>query len=285
MFQSFSRFFLLVLLAVPAALSAGTGSVPASLAPSRVRRDIDSFNPSGLVSRALPLATPDAARSLTNAQRLARGLPPRSPRFGTRRRALAPRQSSTPCTLSPTTGVIRVTSAPEDGTSVVGYISRTPNSFGQYTVTASTDQALEIDIFPCHSYSEPFNIQATNGLSSYPYFGAVVGFSSASADLEAGSSNYAALAGTSSVPFGPAQPAPNAFNAATGLTRDVESAIWTLSGSTLVPVWANSDGTATHPKLLYSPAANAIALVGDKQAFTDNYGTATAVSLTFVPQP
>ncbi|KAI8970754.1 hypothetical protein BD414DRAFT_501977 [Trametes punicea] len=287
MFQSFSRLLLLAFLAVPAVLAAGTDLNPASVAPSRVQRDVlhgDGFNPSGIIPRPLSLATLDPARSLTNAQRLARGLPPRSPRYNTRRRALATRQSATPCALSQPTGIIHVSSADN---SVNGYVAYSANSYGEYTITSSITQALEVVLLRCNSDSEPFDIMTLNGLAAYPYLGAVPGYTSSSDDLEAGSSNYAYVCGTSSVPYGPAHPAPNAFTASTQTPRDVESVIWTIDesdGNVLLPVWVNSDGTAVDGSLMHvqnAGALGAFTLTGDKQAFAERFSDATEVTLTF----
>ncbi|KAI8970757.1 hypothetical protein BD414DRAFT_501984 [Trametes punicea] len=182
MLQSFSRFLLLAFLVVHIVFAVGvTEPNPASGAPSRVRRDFvdgEGFNPSGIVLRPLSLATLDPARSLTNAQRLARGLPPR------------PRQSATPCALSQPTGLVRITS---ESNTLSGYISATPNNYGQFTLTSSVSQALQVVLLRCNSDSEPFGIQTLNGLAVYPYLGAVVGSVDLNDNLLVGSSNYAPL--------------------------------------------------------------------------------------------
>ncbi|KAL7284694.1 hypothetical protein ACG7TL_001998 [Trametes sanguinea] len=275
MFQSFTRFVLIAALAVPAALAA-VGPSPVPYAPTPVRRDVsaDSFNPTDIVPKPIAQNAATAiGAGLTNAQRLARGLPPRSPRLNTRRnRALAARQSATPCTFSQPTGIIRVSSANDN--SLNGYISSTANSFGEYTVTTDAPQALSVAIQRCNSASGPFDMTALNGAlsSQYPYVGLVNGFASTDDNIRAGSYNYAYIAGTTSVPAGsPAEAVPNAYSGATGSVKDAE--------------WVNTDGSQATTQLVYSPGAGALAVVGDAAVFASNFGTATAVTLTFVPTP
>ncbi|OSD00535.1 hypothetical protein PYCCODRAFT_1371041 [Trametes coccinea BRFM310] len=285
MFQSFTRFVLIAALAVPAALAA-VGPSPVPYAPTPVRRDVsaDSFNPTDIVPK--PIAQNAAAAigaGLTNAQRLARGLPPRSPRLNTRRnRALAARQSATPCTFSQPTGIIRVSSANDN--SLNGYISSTANSFGEYTVTTDASQALSVAIQRCNSASGPFDMTALNGAlsSQYPYVGLVNGFASTDDNIRAGSYNYAYIAGTTIPAGSPAEAVPNAYSGATGSVKDAESAIWTLDDSdpnhiVLTPRWVNTDGSQATTQLVYSPGAGALAVVGDAAVFASNFGTATAV--------
>ncbi|OJT15404.1 hypothetical protein TRAPUB_8033 [Trametes pubescens] len=281
---SLPRLLLLAFLAAPAALAAGTPS-PVPVAPTRVRRyapveDASSvFNPTGIVPRALA-HNPAEARGLTNGQRLARGLPPRSPAFNTRRRALAPRQSASPCALSQATGTIRV--ADTNG-AVLGYVSSSANEYGEYSLATDAAGALSVALRRCDSNDSPFDIEALNGLSTYPYLGGVVGFANTDDNLRAGSFNYVYIAGTSQVAHGPAQSAPNAFSAAAGTPKDVESAVWTLSGADALAFnWVNTDGSAAAGTLVYVPSSAAFTYTGDLAAFVATFGPATAVTFTFV---
>ncbi|KAI0668055.1 hypothetical protein C8Q78DRAFT_269612 [Trametes maxima] len=280
--SSFSRLLVLALCAVPA-LTAGTPSALPQ-APTRVRRapDTAAFNPA--VSVSLVFTPASSVDHLTNAQRLARGLPPRSPRFNSRRRALAARQSPTPCALTQATGTIQVNGAGDAGSYVAG-----ANAFGEYTLANDAAAALEVVLLRCNSNTEPFDIRSgTNGIAAYPFVGAVSGFANTDDNLGPGSFNYAYIAGTSQVTPGPAQPAPNAFSAATGsgTQNDAESAIWTLGpDNALTPTWTNADGAAAAAAgatLLYVASADAFALTGDVGAFEANFGSATPVTFTFV---
>ncbi|OSC97279.1 hypothetical protein PYCCODRAFT_1419807 [Trametes coccinea BRFM310] len=282
LFSSLTRLSLLSLLALPAVLAAAGAPSPVPVAPTPVRRGLPEldFNPAHLTPRSLALNPADPTpRVLTNAQRLARGLPPRSPalnRHSRRARALAPRQSSAPCSLPQETGRIRAVGLPGDI-----YVARTDaNGFGEYGMTDDPSQALSVVLHRCTSNSDPFQIEAVNGIAAYPYFGGVVGFANSDDNLGPGSSNYVYIAGTSSVPAGPAQPAPNAFTASTGLAEDVESTLWTLTdANVLVPTWINTDGTAAAPgtTLVYVQTGGAFALVGDVAAFVAQFGPATPV--------
>ncbi|KAI9065196.1 hypothetical protein FKP32DRAFT_1674846 [Trametes sanguinea] len=292
MFQSFTRFVLIAALAVPAALAAA-GPGPSAFPPTPVRRDAsaDGFNPTDIVPK--PIVQNAAAAlgaGLTNAQRLARGLPPRSPRLNNRRsRALAARQSPTPCSLSKPTGIIRVSSVNDN--SIDSYLSSVANSFGEYTVTTDASQALSVAVERCDSATGPFDLTALNSAltSQFPYVGLVNGFASTDDNLRAGSTNYAYIAATSGVPAGSsAEAVPNAFNQATGTTKDSESAVWTLDESdpshiVLTPTWINTDGSAATTQVVYSPSANALAVIGDYPLFSSNFGTVTPVTLIFVP--
>ncbi|KAI0773025.1 hypothetical protein BD413DRAFT_310319 [Trametes elegans] len=281
MFASFSRFFLLALFAVPA-LTAGTPS-PVPVPPTRVRRALpdSALNPADIAVRALA-ANPADARPLTNGERLARGLPPRSPRLNShgRRRALAARQSATPCALTQATGTIRV--AGTDG-NARGFVARTPNAFGEYSLTQDESAALSVVLLRCDSNSVPFDIQAVNGIADYPYLGAVVGYASTDDNITPSSTNYVYIAGTSQVAHGPAVSGPNAFTAATGTAKDFESAIWTLGdNNALVPQWTNTDGSVAAAQLVYTDSAQAFTLTGDVATFTANFGPTSEVAFTFV---
>ncbi|KAI0350771.1 hypothetical protein OH77DRAFT_1430576 [Trametes cingulata] len=276
MFASFSRVFVFALLAVPA-LAAGVPS-PVPVAPSRVRRTVEdgeAFNPTGVVTRAVPLAGPEAR--LTNAQRLARGLPPRAPHFNTRRRALAARQSSVPCPQ--VTGTILTKDL--DG-NVFGYVAHAPNAFGEYGKTDNAADALSVVIRTCDT-TAPFEIDTLNGAADHTRFGAILGFASTSSTIDSTSFNYAYFGGTDSVPYGPAQVTPNTFSAASGIPEGVESTIWTLSGNDLKVTWVNPDGSTPAEHLIFVPSSGAFALTGNVGLFQGNFGSVTEVTFTFVP--
>ncbi|KAI0824289.1 hypothetical protein BC628DRAFT_1445186 [Trametes gibbosa] len=285
---SFTRYLLLALLAAPAALALGSPSaVP--IPPTRVRRSFtadaaDALNPAGLATRTL-VHNPKDLHGLTNGQRLARGLPPRSPAFNTRRRraaaSLVPRQSAAPCALSQPTGTIRVADAAGNA---LGFVGRSANNFGEYGVTQDASDALTVVVRRCDSNDTPFDIEAVNGLASFPYVGAVVGFASTDDNIRAGSFNYAYIAGAASqVAYGRAQPVSNSFSSATTTDKDAETAIWTLSDTNaLALTWVNTDGGAvTTPSsvhLLYVPGSSAFTLTGDVTQFVGTFGEGTEVA-------
>lgn len=129
------------------ALSVATLSAMAT--PSPTTTSLLPFNPLALAARA-PVPEPYLA---TNAQRMARGLPPKKPRFNHARKLVA-RQSATPCV--PSTGTIRVDLA---GPPSTGYVSSALNAFGEFQFTQNPNEAVEVSI--CFSEGVLFDIRST----------------------------------------------------------------------------------------------------------------------------
>ncbi|KIK00289.1 hypothetical protein K443DRAFT_100635, partial [Laccaria amethystina LaAM-08-1] len=205
--------------------------------------------PSRLSSHPLhpPPSTPSAQVHPTplsffpdaNAERLAAGLSPLPP---ARSRTTNPRSLAVPSnTPSVVQGYIQLT---ETGTGAdYGYVSKNLNSDGEFGTTTDLDQRLIVSINLGDIEEGQFNI-VVNGASPHIYFGGIVGYSSTSSDLQSGSYNYAFLGQTeASQPNSPAVSMGNSFNDATGLSRGVESAIWTYDvvSGTFSPRWVNND--------------------------------------------
>ncbi|OJT08766.1 hypothetical protein TRAPUB_336, partial [Trametes pubescens] len=252
------RLLLVAFLAAPAALVAGTPS-PEPIAPTRVSRDtvvedaISGYNPTDIVPRALA-HNPVDTRALTNGH---------ASREASRRAA--------PC------GTRAAVTYTTQG-SVLGWVSSTANSYGEYGLTGDVLSALSVVLNLCDSNSSPFDITTANGLSAFPYFGGVIGFSSSGDDLHSGSFNYVYIAGTSQVTRGPAQSGPNMFTAASGTHKDIESAMWTLSSTNaLVFNWVNDDGSTAPGMLVYASSANAFAYTGDLAVFRIRFEPGIAV--------
>ena len=135
-------------------------AVSALAAPEPTHTSVDSvahINPVGLVTRSLPQKP---SVHLTNAQRLARGLPPNRPRARYGRRggqALQPRQSSTSVVR---TGYIQASIANYG----IGYVSKDTNVFGEYTYTSDISNALSLS-FTTDSTGSTFDISALVRLS------------------------------------------------------------------------------------------------------------------------
>ena len=144
MFASLARLILVTALAVSAL------AAPDAILPTRSTA-VARSNPVDIVVRQLANNSPV---HLTNAQRLARGLPPKRPRSFHEGRAIRPRQSSN---CVPVTGIISVTS---DVDNANGYISRINNGFGEYTLTTDPSQALSVSFCQTESSSGFFNILA-----------------------------------------------------------------------------------------------------------------------------
>lgn len=129
--------------------------------PTRVRSALDAFaplnGPTDVPLHALRQTLSQGSRVLTNAQRLANGLPPLSPRRNLQRvHAHAPRQSPTPCTDP--TGFIKMTIA----TSGVlrGTVSETANDYGEYGLGPQGTSPLQVVLRRCGKHSGvPFEIE------------------------------------------------------------------------------------------------------------------------------
>ncbi|KAI0824287.1 hypothetical protein BC628DRAFT_421895 [Trametes gibbosa] len=239
--------------------------------PARTSGDFHAVlaaNPARVPVRAGAYTFADA-QALTNAQRFARGLPPRKPmrRYGGG---------------APVRDAVRAAGPrPGEGPRVGGY---TLARVGDTTV----DVLSVVLRWGCASAGDenvPFEIEAENGLEGLPMFGGVVGVASSDDSLSKDSHNYVFLSGTDSVRAGAAENAGNGFTAATGFAADVESAVWTASAPAaadgtraLAMGWVNPDGGAARgPQLVYVAQEDAFALVGDAGVFRQAFGPAPSV--------
>ena len=163
----------------------------------------------------------------------------------------------------------------------LGWVSRTPNAYGEYVVTTDTADRLQVSY---DDTSAPFSIQILDGGSaSYPWLGAVQGFSSTDTDLGAGSSNYAVLGGVNLTAPG-AKPAlqDNTVSDSSGIPGAAEASIWSHgTASPLAAHWVNTDGSL--PETSTVLADGLLILTGDAAAFTGQYGPAILASLALVP--
>ncbi|KAI0325067.1 hypothetical protein GY45DRAFT_1330832 [Cubamyces sp. BRFM 1775] len=205
-------------------------------------------------------------------------------------RSLVERGSAPICYAPQVNGTIQVVDASYGG--ALGYVSQYPNSYGVYTITPDTYDAMNVALLRSCEVTNPFEIVASNGIAEFSYFGAVVGLDSTSDNIIPTSPNYVYIAGATSVPPGPAQYAPNAYTDITGNVEDVETAIWTLPNNpaadaptALVPSWVNTDGSvASGASLVYVPGADSLALTGDVYDFSVMYGSdVQVVTFEFIP--
>lgn len=141
----------------------------------------------------------------------------------------------------------------------LGYVSNIFNAYGEYTL-GNQSSALSVTPFG----SSLFVLNPT-----YFLFGAISGFANTSDDLGAGSYNYAYLGGIG---------ATNSFSDYTNISRSSQSSIWSVNGNQLSASWTNSNNTVVSPTIMLIQGF--FALTGDAAAFTDRFGTATAVKFT-----
>ncbi|PPQ71250.1 hypothetical protein CVT26_010992 [Gymnopilus dilepis] len=216
------------------------------------------FNPSGTVSAAAAElgVSQLQAGALTNAHRLAAGLPLKAPHRRASRTNAARRTtpSNTPSSNN-AQGYIQArditTGDPK------GYLSAVYNEFGQATLTTDFSEALVVSIDL--TVSGPISIQTVNGpYASYPFLGAVNGFASTSSIFGTSSYNYAYIGATIETDIGaPAVAAANAFSTIVGQAVDVASGIWYFDSITkyISVQWINPDLSAPVTHLGYSQAA------------------------------
>ena len=177
------------------------------------------------------------------------------------------------------TGYVAITDASTAAN--LGWVSRTLNTYGEYVVTTDTADRLQVSY---DDTSAPFPIQILDsGSASYPWLGAVQGFSNTDADLGAGSFNYAVLGGVNMTAPG-ATPAlrDNTVTESSGIPSATEASIWSHgTASPLAAQWVNTDGS--RPETNTVLADGLLVLTGDAAAFTDQYGPAILASLALVP--
>lgn len=191
-FPSFTATCVLALACIPAILGATVHvqvdhtASDAPLTPTRVRRAPDAvaiphdlhFNPVGIPLRPLAMmSSAVAARADTNAERMARGLPPRAPDFsknkaakrartagyapGRRQDAATqpqwkPKPSATPCKLRQETGIVNVFGT---NTFEFGFIrNKGTNGDGEYGLTSDPLEALVVVLKLCEGEKVPFEI-------------------------------------------------------------------------------------------------------------------------------
>ncbi|KAI0338818.1 hypothetical protein BDW22DRAFT_677495 [Trametopsis cervina] len=228
--------------------------------------------------------------ALTNGQRMARGLPPNKPHFRRHLRAragpsaVAAAANPAPTgTCTPRTGVVHVSATDPARPVLDGYLGRTANEFGEYTYTAERANALSVTLDDCSG--APFDLLTTNGFKTFPYLGAIKGFSSDDAELRPGAFNYLYIGGVSqTAPRATPQTVGNSFSGTTGEAEPSESAIWSFAsggGDVLQPQWINPDGSLPRNTLVYVPSRNVFALVGDVPAFEQMFENASPVTLVF----
>ncbi|PPQ96274.1 hypothetical protein CVT26_005661 [Gymnopilus dilepis] len=214
----------------------------------------------------------------TNAQRLARGLPPKPPRFrrflgrgGTP--VLFARASASPspsAVASVTlTGRLQVRN-PEDG-SVLGNV-RNWATGGTISGVNSLSNGQDLIVKFSYNPSRPsgFNIISTNAAFPAPFYvGAGIAAGSNPPNLAVGSRD--------TVPF-------TNVDLSSGPLE--ESAIWFIDPTTkkLTARWTNADGSAAPTTLVYDIRENSLFFVGDIDAYNkDNDTPASPIDLFLVP--
>ncbi|KAG8942460.1 hypothetical protein FRC04_003628 [Tulasnella sp. 424] len=222
---------------------------------------------------------------LTNAQRFARGLPPKKPKLIQGSPVRRQQPSSTPSDSY--RGYIQVNRA--DGSGTLGYISQSSLSGAQTRYQSDTSTALIVDFkLPAGATSGStldFTIESSDLSGNYQYLGLVQGRDDNDSDIAAGSYQYLYIAATAqTAPNATPRNAGNSYSSATGRSRTSESAVWSFDGTTnaITVQWVNSDGST--PTTNTWTQSTALYAGGDQGQFYARY-PAPVIGLTykFVP--
>ncbi|KAH6991418.1 hypothetical protein BKA56DRAFT_610955 [Ilyonectria sp. MPI-CAGE-AT-0026] len=166
--------------------------------------------------------------------------------------------------------------------SLYGYMSNNFNPFGERT-TATLANALKVDYEAVEFVSTQLNLDNANSAAyvDLTYLSGIVGFGATNSDLGPGSYNYVTLGASTDTPPGvkPQSGIDNSFTRATGIAKNVESAIWKLDLQNLVltPQWVNTDITSNPLTVVFTQ--NTLAVTGDFTEFTNTFGTAVQLKL------
>ncbi|KAF5362570.1 hypothetical protein D9756_002354 [Leucocoprinus leucothites] len=215
----------------------------------------------------------------TNAERMARGLPPNPPAQFARRATpvlaakrwpTSPSPSPSPGPSSCHKGMIEV-KYDFDGHSA-GFVRNWEN--GGVSGLNFSGEPLEVKVCKAEA-TNLYNIVATNAVFPSPhYVGATSGTVSKSLSLGDRSS-----VGFSNVPQTPPNGHPNLVNGSY-----YESAIWSFDASTkeLTPQWYNPDGSKPSTVIAYDVRANELFFVGDISQWNVSGSFASAVHFYLV---
>ncbi|KAI0084049.1 hypothetical protein BDY19DRAFT_910132 [Irpex rosettiformis] len=236
---------------------------------------------------AMPSATP--TKRMTNAQRMARGLPPNAPHR--RISALKARHSAVPpanpgnypgnhprdCT--PRDGIIQVISSTDNST--LGYVSKNHSGQGKYGLCSDSKDALKVH---ANCDGDNWDMPITDG--DHPdgcdHFGGVVGDHSAGSDFVGGNSNHAVCTGVASTPGGSfASVALSIIGKLTGRQTSTQSSIWSLNDDTrdLTAGWVNHSGERASTFFSYVKEADTLFTHGDPSAFAASVSPQVSVEV------
>ncbi|KAF7347987.1 hypothetical protein MSAN_01750800 [Mycena sanguinolenta] len=224
------------------------------------------------------------ARDLSNAERIQRRLPLRSPirRDSASKVIYAARAVSSPVPPVTYSGVIQVLS----GDTLLGYAAPDPN-YWTLQLTSDITAALQVSFqLPQGSTSgSQLDFTQLNDARG-PLLGLVVGRDSTNPDIAPGSYNYLyvdPVSGSTNAGSPPTE-VPSLFSTSSGLDKRSETSIWSvdvLSG-TLYPQWINSDGSFANTVMFVQ--SNHLYAGGDPPAFQSRFPSpVAAVTLKFIP--
>ncbi|RDB20819.1 hypothetical protein Hypma_012022 [Hypsizygus marmoreus] len=225
----------------------------------------------------------------TNAQRMARGLPPSPPKFGRNVPGRIQVRQPTPVWAAKRHGVSPLPPVSYAGRIEVRYKDGRArgfvrNSNSSWTIGGVNDlgaeQDLHVSLTAPHSGKGPFDILATNPSFPEPFYVGAAGTNFISS-LDLTSRNTIAFTNVQQTPGG-SVPVSSTF-------KDnllVESAIWSINPDTkeITGQWINPDKSSPATVIAYDIRANKIFFVGNIDAYNTNNDTpADTIKLFIVP--
>ncbi|KAH8804251.1 hypothetical protein DL96DRAFT_1562858 [Flagelloscypha sp. PMI_526] len=233
-------------------------------------------NPLAVASRELPH---EPARRMTNAERLARGLPLKSPQMRATRTTRSVPSAGAPVTH---TGVLKVKNA--DNGNEIGFVAKNlVNGGAQFGYDPSLANALVVSFkLPAGAASGRVEMTAVNSDPSWPLLGLVQGRDDGSND---DGGWYLYTAGTKSTPAG-SPPLLNSNSYFIGPQRKAESVVWNAAVNagviTFTQTWIQLDHTE-FPLQLWTQSTGLYA-GGNMDAFHTRFpAPVTAITYQFVP--
>jgi len=235
-----------------------------------------------------------AVRDLTNAERLRRGLPPKSPlmRRGTPVRREDPssrpnRPDRTSNTISHR-GVIQVINSASGA--VLGYLASNSMKKAQLHHQPQRDGSVLTVTFKTDGTGSGTNLDLVmkNSNTGFPLLGLVQGVTDTDSVLSSGSPEFTVLAGVAkpgTTPGSPPADLSSSYSTANGISRTAETAVWTFDSSTgmLSPSWVNPDGSLPTVQS-FTQNDNGIYLTGDITAYQATFSTTTSnIAFKFIP--
>ncbi|KAF9054738.1 hypothetical protein BJ165DRAFT_1523218 [Panaeolus papilionaceus] len=217
---------------------------------------------------------------LTNGQRLSRGMPLNAPKP---HRTVQRRQEPSP---QPNTPVSAVGSIIGPGSSPVGYLGAITTDGAIFGVESQlVDSAIMIVERTSQTAVENgvrITIPDSDIGQSYPILGLVQGRDNIDTNAGPGSYHYFYVSGVAQP--GTAQGSTggdiaNSYSATSGVTRAVQTNVWTVNYSTgeVTAVWINSDGTPVNLQLFVQ--GSVIYATADINAFQEEYASVTPITL------
>ncbi|TFK71979.1 hypothetical protein BDN72DRAFT_395134 [Pluteus cervinus] len=221
---------------------------------------------------------------MTNAQRLARGLPPNPPV----RRDASLGHSRRTASQTPQTsyhGVIQVVSTLNSA--LLGYISGSSLTGAQYRYQPTIATALIVDfnINAGVTSADKVRMTAENGETGFPILALIQGQSDTNTNLGALSFEYVYVGGSSgSSPGSTPSNVANSYTSSTGISRASESDVWSidLNSGIIVPKWVNTDNSLVSLQC-WAQSTN-LYCGGSEASYISRFGASvTDVTFIFVP--